>query len=225
MRKIIVWGMLLFLGFQSMGQLVRRVDYDAAFALQVGGDIGMLVPFGSNPGVFVQPTGGLKMTFPFTRRWFLGSEINYNRLKYNSTYPVNPVAGIGLDGGNTEDCRGYWDLKQIEVPVYLKYMLGSARENILFGVYGAYVFDGSAEKENVVGEDREIAGKTEAWNAGLTVGYELRVVKHLNLMFRLSGSVKDVLKKDNIWGKKLFPVQAILTLSFDVLRIGDCGCD
>lgn len=221
MKKIIIFGLLL-LGFQSMGQLVRRVDYDAAFALQAGGDIGMLVPFGSKPGVFVQPTGGLKMTFPFTRKWFLGSEINYSRIKYNSTYTLERnVAGAGQWVAGQEKSRGRLDMKQIQVPVYLKYMLSSNRESILFGVYGAYVFDASAESEN----GGIAAGNMESWNAGLTVGYELRVVKHLNLMFRVSGGVKDVLKSDNIWGKKLFPLQASLTLSFDVLRIGDCGCD
>ena len=221
MKKIIIFGLLL-LGFQSMGQLVRRVDYDAAFALQAGGDMGMLVPFGSKPGVFVQPTGGLKMTFPFTRKWFLGSEINYSWIKYNSTYTLDRnIAGAGQWAAGQVKNRGHLDMKQIQVPVYLKYMLGSNRESILLGVYGAYVFDASAESEN--GENA--AGNMESWNAGLTVGYELRVVKHLNLMFRLSGGMKDVLKSDNIWGKKLFPLQASLTLSFDVLRIGDCGCD
>lgn len=220
MKKIIIFGLLL-LGFQSMGQLVRRVDYDAAFALQAGGDIGMLVPFGSKPGVFVQPTGGLKMTFPFTRKWFLGSEINYSRIKYNSTYTLDRnVAGAAQWAAGQEKSRGRWDIKQIQLPVYLKYMLGSNRESILFGVYGAYVFDASVKSE-----DGGNAAGMESWNAGLTVGYELRVVKHLNLMFRLSGGVKDVLKSDNVWGKKLFPLQASLTLSFDVLRIGDCGCD
>lgn len=221
MKRIVVFGLLLLLVFQCVGQLVRKVDYDAAFALQAGGDIGMFFPFGSKPGVFVQPTGGLKMTFPFTRKWFLGSEVNYSRLKYNATYPVDRP-GTGL---LPEQVRGRFDLKQIQVPVYLKYMLGSNRESILFGVYGAYVFDASVKGEDVAGGNGVLAEKAENWNAGLTVGYELRVVKHLNLMFRLSGSVKDVLKSDNIWGKKLFPVQAGLTLSFDVLRIGDCGCD
>ena len=81
------------------------------------------------------------------------------------------------------------------------------------------------KRRNRVATSTQFLSVEENWNAGLTVGYEFRVVKHLNLMFRLSGSVKDVLKSDNIWGKKLFPVQAGLTLSFDVLRIGDCGCD
>lgn len=226
MKRIIVLGLLLLLMFECVGQLVRRVDYDAAFALQAGGDIGMLAPFGSKPGVFVQPSGGLKMTFPFTRKWFLGSEINYSRLKYNNTYPVTrQISGTQLFTENLENSRGRFDLKQIQVPVYLKYMLGSNRESILFGIYGTYVFDGSVKGEGFPDGDGISAGKVESWTAGLTVGYELRVVKHLNLMFRLSGGVKDVLKSGNVWGKKLFPLQAGVTLSFDVLRIGDCGCD
>ena len=226
MKRIIVLGLLLLLMFECVGQLVRRVDYDAAFALHAGGDIGMLAPFGSKPGVFVQPTGGLKMTFPFTRKWFLGSEINYSRLKYNSTYPVARQRSTpALFSENLENSRGRFDLKQIQVPVYLKYMLGSNRESILFGIYGAYVFDSSVKGDGFPDGNGVVAEEVESWTAGLTVGYELRVVKHLNLMFRLSGGVKDVLKSGNVWGKKLFPVQAGVTLSFDVLRIGDCGCD
>lgn len=222
MKRIVVFGLLLMLCYQSIGQLVRRVDYDAAFALQAGGELGMLAPFGHKPGVFVQPTGGLKMTFPFTRKWFLGSEVDYSRLKYNSTYPADRRMP-GREPG--KDYRGRFDLKQIQVPVYLKYMLGSNRESILFGIYGAYLFDASVKGEALPGGNEGEAGKVESWTAGLTVGYEVRVVKHLNLMFRLSGGVKDVLKSGNIWGKKIFPVQAGLTLSYDILRIGDCGCD
>lgn len=224
MKSIVISGLLLLFCSQGMGQLVRRVDYDAAFALQAGGDIGMLAPFGRKPGVFVQPMGGLKMTFPFTRKWFLGSEINYSRLKYNTTYVLDyRVPERAMDNG--ADDRGRFDLKQIQVPVYLKYRLGSNRENILFGIYGAYIFDASVKGNDLPGVNGITAGKMESWTAGLTVGYELQVVKHLNLMFRLSGGLKEVMKSDNIRGEKLFPLQAGLTLSFDVLRIGDCGCD
>lgn len=220
---------VLFLAFvsQGTGQLVRRVDYDAAFALQAGGDIGMLIPAGKKPGVYLRPTGGLKMTFPFTRKWFLGSEINYSELKYRSNYgdAVITAGGIAGRGANSE-----FSMRRIQVPVYLKYMLSSNRASILFGLFGDYVFDASLkntymdEQEGTVVQSG-ISGSLERWNAGLTVGYEYRIVKHLNLMFRVSAGMKDVMKTDAGFGKKLFPLQAALTLSFDVLRIGDCGCD
>lgn len=220
---------VLFLAFisEGTGQLVRRVDYDAAFALQAGGDIGMLIPAGNKPGVYLRPTGGLKMTFPFTRKWFLGSEINYSELKYRSNYDAAAIPAGGLGGG---DVKSEFHMRRIQVPVYLKYMLSSNRASVLFGLFGDYVFD--AGLKNTYMDEQEgtvvqsgISGNLDRWNAGLTVGYEYRVVKHLNLMFRVSAGLKDVMKTEADSGKKLFPLQAALTLSFDVLRVGDCGCD
>lgn len=57
------------------------------------------------------------------------------------------------------------------------------------------------------------------------IGVGQRIVKHLNLMFKINVSVKDLMKKSDLYPKKIFPVQANLTLSYDIFRIGDCGCD
>lgn len=220
MKIVIVFVIFLLAAAECVGQLVRRVDYDAAFALQVGGDIGMLVPFGSNPGIFVRPTGGIKMTFPFTRKWFLGSEINYSELKYKSTYQVGTSGNVAAD----------FDMKQIQVPVYLKYMLNSNRASILFGVYGTYVFDAGLKSvlsggEMAQEESTDFSSNMDNWNAGLTIGYEYRIMKRLHAMFRVSAGAKEVMKKQSGWRKTLLPLQASLTLGFDILRIGDCGCD
>lgn len=214
MKIVIIFFMLLIVAPECFGQLVRRVDYDAAFALQAGGDVGMLAPFGSKPGLSVRPTGGVKMTFPFTRKWFLGSEVNYSELKYKSTYQAEPSGNVAAD----------FDMKQIQVPVYLKYMLNCNRASILFGVYGTYLFDAGLELASGSGKS-DFSTNMDNWNAGLTVGYEYRIVKRLNVMFRVSAGMKEVMKSHTVWGKTLLPVQACLTLSLDVLRIGDCGCD
>ena len=198
---LLFWGILL----ESFGQLVRRKDYDAAFALQVGGETGALTTF--EGGKFsLRPVAGLKMTFPFTRKWFLGTEVNYSELKYGFT----DLGKVNLD------------IRQIHVPLYLKYMLPCNKASVLWGVYGSYVMDG---KLTVVSLEGGASGKVEDWQAGITIGYEHRIVKHLDIMCRVSGGLKEVVKKQPLVSDKLFPLQACITLSYDIFRIGDCGCD
>lgn len=48
------------------------------------------------------------------------------------------------------------------------------------------------------------------------IGVGQRIVKHLNLMFKINVSVKDLMKKSDLYPKKIFPVQANLTLSYDI---------
>lgn len=196
---------ILFLGIISecFGQLVRRKDYDAAFALQVGGETGALTAFQS-AAFSVRPVAGLKMTFPFTRKWFLGSEINYSELKYGFA---------DLEKVNLH-------VRQLEVPVYLKYMLNCNRASVLFGATGSYVINGDCR----VGQ-ADISGDLASWSAGITVGYEYRIVKRLQVMCRIRGGVKEALKNQVFSKGKLFPLQVGITLSYDILRIGDCGCD
>lgn len=242
MRIVLILVVFWVISAECFGQLVRRKDYDAAFAVQAGGEVGMLVPFGNQPGVFVRPAGGLKMTFPFTRKWFLGSEINYSWLKYKSIYDVNlHLPENSVPTNYSGDMAADFDIKQIQVPIYLKYMLNSNRASVLFGIYGAYVFDaklnttlkdgafeptlGAPSDGTEISKENNFSGDMSSWNAGITVGYEYRIVKHLNAMFRLSAGMKEVMKSNGEWGKNLFPLQASLTLSFDFLRIGDCGCD
>ena len=209
MKGIVVCILFLGVVLESAGQLVRRKDYDAAFALQAGGETGALTAF-HNAGFSLRPVAGLKMTFPFTRKWFLGSEFNYSELKYS-------FAGCQQTDMN---------IKQLHVPVYLKYMLNCNKASVLFGIYGSYVIDGSC---SVVFADTpvpaDISRELDTWNAGVTIGYEYRFVKRLHIMCRISGGVKEVVKKQAFFKDKLFPLQACVTLSYDILRIGDCGCD
>lgn len=231
--KIIVWCVcLLLLAADGFGQLVRKKDYDAAFALQLGGETGMLTTF-QNSRLSVSPTAGLKMTFPFNRKWFLGSEINYSRLKYSTSDRFSAHLSVG---GNTTFFNGNqkasFDMQQIQVPVYLKYMLNCNKASVLFGFYGAYVFNRELTTSLVGDFDAgkgsirlDLSELLEQWNAGITIGYEHRIVKHLNVMCRLSAGLKDVVNAGGLFGKRLLPLQGCITISYDIFRIGDCGCD
>ena len=75
MKGIVFCLLGLLIGVESSGQLVRRKDYDLAVALQAGGGTSVGIPF-RDVRMFVVPVGGLKMTIPFTRKWFLGTEVN-----------------------------------------------------------------------------------------------------------------------------------------------------
>lgn len=218
MRYIVLCVLCILVAEGSQGQLVRRKDYDAAFALQAGIGTGALIPFGSHASWAVRPEGGLKMTFPFTRKWFLGMEINYSNLKYGSQYD----AALRGQGNVVLPVSWEMDMKAVQIPVYLKCMLRNNKSSVLFGGYGSYVFDGELQ---VAGETvpEAFTGKT-AWNAGITLGFEQQIVKHFNAMVRVSAGGRDILQKE-YGDKRFFPVQACVTLSYDILRIGDCGCD
>lgn len=221
--------LVMFVGlmFDSFGQLVRKKDYDAAFALQGGGSLGLLTSF-KGGDLSCRPFGGLKMTFPFTRQWFLGGEVNYSALKYcfvSSLLKDGPVDKDNFGGGG--DWKMDFDLKELQIPVYVKYMLPCNRASVLFGFYGSYVLDArmSASLVSDVME-QAYAGELETylWNCGLTIGYEHRIIKHLEVMFRCSAGLKEVTEY-KVTSSPLLPLQFSLAISYDILRIGDCGCD
>ncbi len=238
--KIWLGVLLIFCFFSSSGQLVRKRDYNAAFALQAGGSTGILV-FSEASKVNVASTFGLKMTFPFTRKWFFGSEVVYTPLKYNGECDLS---GFSFEAGRLYNGKMEIraDLKSIQLPVYLKYRLNSNKDDLLFGVYASWIFDAgfySLATDGKVYDPADLPGATDladirlfdlsrevnTWDGGITVGYERRLMKHLNLMFRVSAGLKDLLVKDNTFGGNLYPLRASLTLSFDIFRIGDCECD
>lgn len=233
MRFFIVFLFLSALGFESYGQLVRRKDYDAAFALQAGGGTGLLTTF-HHPGLSFSPTAGLKMTFPFSRKWFLGCEINYEPLKYQASRQVNtPLPAPGESIPFRGEQKAKFDLKQIFVPVYLKYMLNCNKASVFVGLYGSYIYDaqltthlaGTSGDGTETSWEADMSGLLEDWNAGIVIGYEHRLAKHLNIMCRVNAGVKEILKDQTLFKDKLFPASVCVTLSYDIFRIGDCGCD
>ncbi len=201
MKLFILVSLLFIIPNDAFTQLVTRKDYDAAFALQMGGEISMLTIW-DQPKVSLQPIAGLKMTFPFTRKWFLGSEVNYSQFKYGSQ-------------------KFNFDMKQIHIPIYLKYMLNSNKSSVLFGFYGSYIFDSNiVEKETLSNIE-----SSDNLGVGVTIGYEYQVVKHFNVMFRLSTGIKELVKNQVFKDEDLLLLQASITLSYDIFRIGDCGCN
>lgn len=219
--------LLLFLASSlfSHGQLVRKRDYDAAFAVQAGVNTGIAIP-GKPKGPKADGIYGLKMTFPFDRKWFLGAEINYNplRLETKRTISLNP---------HTAKIK----LQTLNIPVYLKYMLRNNRTSILLGGYFSWHLKSELKAQDAtyfrdpkpgsftIIETFKYESNTDKWDTGLTAGIEQKLLKHLNLLFKVSGSIKGLVKKEKQISRNIFPLQAHLTLSYDIFRIGDCGCD
>ena len=44
-------------------------------------------------------------------------------------------------------------------------------------------------------------------------------------MFRLSTGIKELVKNQAFKDEDLLSLQASITLSYDIFRIGDCGCN
>lgn len=225
--------LLIFLASSlfSHGQLVRKRDYDAAFAVQAGVNTGIAIP-GKPKGLKADGIYGLKMTFPFNRKWFLGAEINYNPLRLEAQRTIWKISdGIVHIGPHTTEI----ELQTLNIPVYMKYMLRNNRTGILLGGYFSWHLKGEVKAEDTTylhasGTPDLInifkyESNTDKWDVGLTAGIEQKLLKHLNLLFKVSGSVKGLVKKENHIFRNIFPLQAHLTLSYDIFRIGDCGCD
>lgn len=193
-------------------QLVTKKDYSAAIALQAGAE-GALMLSMKSAHFRITPTAGVKMTFPLNRKWFLGTEINYSQLKI---------------AGKEKKLKLDIDQKKISVPVYLKYMLQSNRASVLLGAYVAYQLDTDITfkrpDELALAIPEPMFYDADRWTYGIVAGYEQQLAKRLNLTLKISCSVKTIGESQAI-SKKQIPLQAGLTLSYDIFRIGDCGCN
>lgn len=159
-------------------------------------------------GVAFDALGGMKMTFPFTRRWFLGAEVNYLRSKSKekqTVYISDEKPGPKL---SVERKR-----EGVNVPIYVKYLLGPYGTSLFGGGYVSWI---NSDKCEIAEEGLPLKIDADSWDAGVSVGVEQRIVKHLNVMYRLNVGLKNA---------STLPLQHCLTLSFDVFRVGDCGCD
>lgn len=202
LRRIIAFVFFISTVTTGYAQLVTRKDYKAAIGVQAGAECGIF-PSAAISQIRITPTAGLKMTFPFNRKWFVGSEINYSRLHTRNKYP----------DAQGED-RIELDLHQIMVPVYAKYMLNSNRATLLFGGHLTCRIDNKSQPFFPV--------EIKKWNCGITAGYEQLFTSRLHLTFKIDyGLLSQIESSAN---KKFTPLKAGLTLSYDLLRIGDCGC-
>lgn len=217
--RLLVFSVLFFLlAGHCTAQMIGKRDYDAAFALQAGAVMAMPLPLG-HPQAAVQAMGGVKMTFPFNRKWFIGAEVNYEELNFKSNYSIHREG----QASSPEKLKMEVGIQQIEVPVYLKYMLNCNRASVLLGFYGTYTFRSDPHALNL--EDDALPEPDKDWNAGVTLGYEYQLVKRLHLMCRLSMGMREVIGPEYVQGKSFLPLQVSLALSYDILRIGGCGCD
>lgn len=217
MLKYRIFTFVFLLGWfsDSHAQLVTKKDYSAAFAFQIGA--GTAITPASAPGaVSIKPIAGLKITFPFNREWFLGSEINYNSLKTTNRVPNAPEA--------EKQIKIQLDLQQITVPLYLKYILRSNKSYLLLGGYVSYLYDRKYSLSGFTTSPEASPVHIHPWDGGIIFGFEQRLIKHLHLSLKISSSVKSVLETP-LTDKKFIPVQAGLTVSYDLFRLGDCGCD
>lgn len=211
-------SILIFISvtFHGYAQLVTKKDYTAAFALQAGAESSILTTSGISQ-LKITPAAGLKMTFPFNRKWFIGSEINYSQLKTMNKYSDSET-----------EYRLKLDLEQITIPVYAKYMLNSNRAMLLFGGYVSRLLSDkyhySTNNGSLLSEmpSALLENGISKWDYGFTLGYEHLFNRNLALAFKINCGVHSF--TDEIGDKKFIPLKASLTLSYNLFRLGDCGC-
>lgn len=214
--RYIITLIFIVTGLNGFTQLVTKKDYTAAFALQAGAESSILMT--SQISQFkITPTAGLKMTFPFNRKWFVGSEINYSQLK-----TLNKYSNSGTE------CRLKLNLEQITIPVYAKYMLTSNRDMLLFGGYVSQILSDQYDYSKSYGSllsktpSAPLENGISKWDYGFTLGYEHLFNRNLALALKINCGIHSF--TDDIGNKKSIPLKASLTLSYNLFRIGDCGC-
>ncbi|MDL2231528.1 PorT family protein [Porphyromonadaceae bacterium OttesenSCG-928-L07] len=203
-HKLIFIALLLVLSsLYSKAQLVTRKDYDLAIAVQAGLNMSIAIP--DNNGIAFQPAYGLKLTIPFTRKYFLGSEINYVEHRYNNKQGEDKVALK-------------YRKQDLSIPVYFKYMLNSNTNSLLLGGYFSYAIE--RKFLSASGSEKK---QINTWDAGIIAGFEQNITRNLYVTFKVSAGIKELLKKEQ-FDKKYYPLQVGLTVGYTFVRFGDCGC-
>lgn len=216
-------------------------DYSVNFAIQAGISTGFMSS-GTIDGMKYDGIYGLKMDFPFQKKWSIGAEINYTQLRTENKHDIQTLI-ISSSAKRTyelifkDQALIKINLHALSVPFYVKYKFNAQRTAVFLGGYFSVNFKRKISiPTNIIGGTTswEPEGETQnpsltflpdmpeadKWDAGLTLGIEQQIVKQLFIMLRVSGSCKDILKQADFYPKKLFPFQANLTLSYNLLKLG-----
>lgn len=244
MRKSMIILLALLLTRSIYGQkTINTKDYVADFAVQAGIGTGF-ISSGTIEKLKLDGIYGLKMDFPFNKKWSIGAEIDYTQLRTENKHSIIRGRHYYISKDYTYDfiikdqARIKINLHTLSIPFYVKYKFNAQRTAVFLGGYFSVNFKRKVSFSMPMVEggssswipQSELDGpsliflyktpKADKWDAGLTLGIEQQIVKRLFIMLRLSSSCKNILKQTDFYPKKLFPFQANLTLSYSILKLG-----
>ncbi|NTU95553.1 MAG: PorT family protein [Bacteroidales bacterium] len=247
--RFVVPVILLLLIFPGSIKAQKESPFIWSFAPQVGTDIGAPVPYpfssmggDYNPYPKILPSIGARTTFKFRAGWTFAAELTYKTVAMTADARVENQRMKGEAGSTDQYFTGTASIEssytQLEVPLYLKYMIGRNRSHrVLLGGYYSYILDATfiseAKKgfigaapdnpDDVVNPDNprimDFSETLSNWDAGIILGYEIGINSRLNLGIRAMVGMKDIFKNDPPFDFKMIPVRGSVLISYDLFEI------
>ncbi len=213
----------------------------------IGTDIGGAVPIpfnavgGSfNPYPKISVSLGARMYMNLRRKWNIGAELSYKTIAMDADARVTNQKFKGENmvqffTGTSDICMRF---TMLELPLYVKYMMGSRRQyGILLGAYGAYNFKSefvtNARKGFIGGEANrmdspltspmvmDFTSTLDTWDVGLLAGYEAQLFPRISLGLHLLCGFKDIfISGSDFFDYKMKHLRGSLTVSYDLVRLG-----
>lgn len=215
---------------------------------QLGADMGVTLPFPMSAlnGVFnpypeILPSLGARTTFRFQQGWVLGAEVIYKTVAMTANARVENQMMSSGDNNGKQYFSGTAFLNsrftQIEVPLYLKYMIGTKRANrVLLGGYWSYILEGTYTTEarkGYIGSEPDRADdlvdpahpilidfskSLGDWDAGFVVGYEYGISERLNLGLRIMAGMRDVFGRNTPFEYKMIHLKGSIIVSYHIFE-------
>ena len=214
---------------------------------QLGTDIGGAapVPFGDkgrkiNAYPRLTPSVGVAMRYTYKYRWNLGVELTYKRIAMDADARVTNQKFKGEDAVQyfTGTAEMNFSFTLLEAPLYATYMFGANRQHgVMAGGYFAYnlnpKFVTTSKKgftgpvpdvvESVITEPMvmDFSSTLNWWDAGLLLGYEVRMINRVHMGLRVLFGCKDIFRpKSDFFDYKMVPIRGTIVLNYNLLRFG-----
>ncbi len=247
--RFVVPVILLFLVLPGRIIAQKESPFIWSFAPQVGTDIGAPVPFplssmggDYNPYPKILPSIGARSTFKFREGWTFAAELTYKTVAMTANARVENQRMKGEAGSPDQYFTGTANIEssytQLEIPLYVKYMIGRDRvHRVLLGGYYSYILDAafvSTAQKGFVGaapnnaDDvvnpynpriMDFSRALSNWDAGIIIGYEIGISSRLNLGIRAMVGMKDIFQNDSPFDFKMIPVRGTVLISYDLFEI------
>ncbi len=242
---------IIFLVFCTYSTLFVNLPASAqslfSLAPRIGTDIGgaVPIPFSAVGGSFnaypkLNATLGLHLNMNLHSRWSLGTDLNYKTIGMDADARVTnqKFKGEGMVQFFTGTSEMSMSFTLLELPVYVKYHMGSKRQHgIMLGAYGAYILKSSFETRATKGfigteadrVDSEVSSPMimdfstllDKWDAGLSAGYEVRIFPRINMDLRVMFGLKDIfVQGSDFFDYRMQHIRGSITVSYDLIRFG-----
>jgi hypothetical protein len=221
--------------------------YKFAVGVSVGTDIGGAIPFpvSNVPGTIraypdINVSLGGKITVPVTEHWLLGAEVTYKKISLDAkarveNQKVNKDNVLQYFTGTAQMSMSF---TMLEVPLLVKYNIGSSGHRVLGGPFFSYYLNAkfiTLPKKGFTGDEPDkiegdgITGdggvafdftpNLGKWNMGMLIGYEYEFINRFHIGLRIAMSFKDIFDSEvQYFDYKMLPLYGTVLISYDLFR-------